>query len=426
MKIASLSLIGASAAKNTIAAQSLVKVCMHVRGATRADGRVMREATTLAEVGFAVSIVDVERERLWPVEEDFSNVHVKHVFLISSFIASHFKPWILTKAIQSHIYSVYLLIQVSADIYHAHDTSALPACFIAARLRRKPLIFDAHELPLSGLKGSRLDRFSKLLAHLLTFIIPRCAGVITVSPPIAQEIRKRYHIPEVLLIRNVPVYQTVAQSDRLRQSLELAPEVRIALYQGNLQPDRGLDGLISAAKFLERDIVVVMMGRGIGTTLSLLEALIYSEGVAERVKVIPPVPYTELLSWSASADIGLIAYSPDHSLNVRMCLPNKLFEYLMAGLPVLASPLDAVANIIRMYDVGRIVDSLEPEEIGQAISAMLADRDAMARMRHNALVASQRNLCWEKERGKLVQLYQSIFNHSVECTMSSVEGSRIL
>lgn len=177
------------------------------------------------------------------------------------------------------------------------------------------------------------------LRCLLARILSSCAGTITVSSPITQEICTRYHTSEITLVRNVPVYQAVSKSNRLRQHLGLGQEVRIALYQGNLQPDRGLDHLIRAAAYLERDIVIVLLGKEIGDTLTQLETLIANEGVTDRVKILPPVPYAELLDWTASADMGLIIYSPGQSLNVQMCLPNKLFEYLMAGLPVLASPI---------------------------------------------------------------------------------------
>jgi glycosyltransferase involved in cell wall biosynthesis len=80
----------------------------------------------------------------------------------------------------------------------------------------------------------------------------------------------------------------------------------------------------------------------------------------------------------------------------------------MAGLPVLASSLDAVADIVRTYDVGCIVNSLEPEEIGRAISAMLADRDALSRMHKNAKVATRHDLCWENESQRLMNFYQDI------------------
>ncbi len=184
--------------------------------------------------------------------------------------------------------------------------------------------------------------------------------------------------------------------------------MRIALYQGNLQPDRGLERLVQAARFLERDIVIVMMGKDMTGTRARLEAGIAREGVAERVKIIAPVPYKDLLDWTASADIGLIVYAADYSLNVQMMLPNKLFEYLMAGLPVLSSELPAVMDVISMYDVGEVVTSLGPKDIAAAINAMLADRETLARRHQNALNASQQELCWEKERQALISLYQNV------------------
>ena len=381
---------------------------MHVWSVGRTDMRVLREATTLVEAGFAVSIVDLERERTCPAEEEIRGIRMKHIISPGLFVPTRFKPWFLIKFVLTTIRGILRLAQTPADIYHAHEERALPACYIAARVRRKPLIFDAHELPLSEANVRRWRRLHALATRLLALMLPYCAGVITISPPIAQEIRRHYHISEVTLIRNVPVRQIVSKSDCLRQYLGVKPHVRIALYQGYLQPDRGLDKLIRAAPFLEQDIIIVLMGKAGGATQTELEALITSEGVADRVKMLPPVPYTELLSWTASADIGLILYAPEYSLNTRFCLPNKLFEYLMAGLPVLASRLDAVAEVISTYDVGQVVSSLAPADIATAINAMLADQVALDRMRRNALEAVKDELCWEKEGLRLMRLYHDI------------------
>jgi glycosyltransferase involved in cell wall biosynthesis len=147
---------------------------------------------------------------------------------------------------------------------------------------------------------------------------------------------------------------------------------------------------------------------GSGPAQASLEALARVEGVSDRVRILPPAPYEELLQWTASAELGLIAYRGDYSLNVRYCLPNKLFEYLMAGVPVVATELDAVADILRRYDVGVVIPSTEPEVVGKAISAILADIPGRARMRGNALVASQGELRWEMERERLETLYESV------------------
>jgi glycosyltransferase involved in cell wall biosynthesis len=249
-------------------------------------------------------------------------------------------------------------------------------------------------------------RFLQMLfSPLMSYIVPRCAGVIAVSPPIVQRIRQRYHIPEVTLIRNIPEYRVVQKSDRLRSYLGLGSNVRIAVYQGNLQPDRGLEVLVHAAPFLDRNIVVVMMGQDMIGTKGQLEELIECGGWADRVKIIPPVPYDELLSWTASADIGLVVSSPCYSLNIQILLPNKLFEFLMAGLPVLSTPLEAIVEVIQKYDVGQIMSSLGPAEIGKAINTMMADPEALIRMSHNALRAAQQELNWEKEKQHLTHLY---------------------
>jgi glycosyltransferase involved in cell wall biosynthesis len=389
-----------------------VRVCMHVLGKARTDIRAMRAATTLIEAGYAVSIVDIvgESQCAQPVE-DIEGVRVKHLLVPDAFIATRFKRWALIRALLMFIRCTAMLVRTQAEIYHALDLPAFPACYIAARLHRKPLIFESYELPLSTIPLSEMSTSRRwlhaLLAPLLTHMIPRCAGVIAVSSPIVEEMRKRYRISKVSLIRNIPEYRGVPKSDRLRQHLGMGPEVRIALYQGNIQPDRELDKLVLAASYLEENIAIVMMGGNVGSTQSQLEALIESQGVAHRVKIIPPVPYGELLAWTASADLGLTIYTPAYSPNVQMMLPNKLFEYLMSGLPVLTSSIGPIVEVVGTYDVGKVVPSLAPADIGAAINTMLTDPPTLARWHRNALEAAK-ELCWENEKGELVRLYQTI------------------
>ncbi len=387
-----------------------IKVCQHVLKAARNDVRSMRTASALVKAGFAVSLIDVDCVPPSPHEENMAGFRLEHIIIPNWFTARRFQPWFFLVAIRTFILSIGCLLHSQADIYHAHDLTALPASYIVAKLRRKPLIFETYELhlpmPETSIAFWRL--LGGLLMHLLSVILPRCQGIIAASPLYAQEFSNRYHLKEVLTIRNVPVYRAVEKSDRLRQYLGLSSGTHIALYQGMISRNRGLDRLVRAASFLEPEIVIIMMGKGIGTTQTELEALIARESVADRVKIIPPVSYKELLDWTASADIGLTIFPLDYSLSIRMTQPNKLFEYLMAGLPVLSSQLDAIAEIIRTYDVGQIVTSLEPAVIAAAINAMLADRQALARMSCNALNAAKHDLNWEKESLQLVHFYENI------------------
>jgi glycosyltransferase involved in cell wall biosynthesis len=405
-----------SVAEDAATVAKPAEVCMlFLETAARTESRVMRDAIALVEAGYEVTIVDIEKERTRPAEEDICGVHFKHIFMRNWYISTRFKLWYLAKLAWVLMRSTLRLLKTRADIYHAHNERALPACYIGARLHGKALIFDDPELTLSDPIYAHWRRLNALATGLIASMLPHCAGVIATSPLHAQELRNCYHSPEVTLVRNVPSYRSVTKSDRLRQHLGLGPHVRIALYQGNLQPNRGLHLLVRAAPFLERDIVIVMMGRGFRETPSQLNSLIASEGVADRIKIIPPAPYEELLDWTASADIGLTIFPLNYSLSVQTSLPNKFFEYLMAGLPVLSSELDAIAEVIRTYDVGRVVSSLAPADVGAAINAMLADQEGLARMHCNALEAVRTEFCWEKESQNLFGLYREILsNHSVK------------
>lgn len=400
----------AEGAEETNTVTKPVKICMHVTDGAYDDMRVMREATALIEAGYDVTIVDIMDEVERPLDEDISGVHMKHVMMPELFIPTRFKPWFLVKSADMILRGTIRLMRTSTDIYHAHDVKGLPACYIAASLRHKPLVFDSHEIPLDDPNITRWRGLSKLAGRVLTRMLPRCAGVMAASPLYAREITREFHYPDVATLLNLPTYREVPPSNRLREKLGLGPEVRIALYQGNIQANRSLEQLVNAAPFLDPNIVIVMMGRAVEATRIQLEKLIAEKGVEDRVKMIPAVPYDDLLNWTASADLGLTIFKPDYTRSIRYCLPNKLFEYFMAGLPVLSSQLDAIADVLKTYDVGRVLPSLAPEDIGAAINAMMADPEALARMRRNALEAAKNEFNWEKEKKKIVQFYQKVLN----------------
>jgi glycosyltransferase involved in cell wall biosynthesis len=388
-------------------------ICLHVVRAAQHDVRAMRIATTLATAGFHVTVIDVASECDEDKQNTIPGISMQHIRVPASFKSSRFTHWPMLKVLFFYLYCMLKVFTTQADIYHASEITALPACYLAACIQHKPLIFEAYELPLQDHPletMSQKRRFAHaLMARFLSYVLPRSAAIITVSPPIIRELQQSYHVSKLHLLRNLPAYQRVPRTDRLRQLLGLSPEIRIALYQGNLQVDRGLDRLVRASVFLDSNIVIIMMGQGIGNTQVELEELIALEDVGDRVKIIPAVPYAELLMWTASADIGLTLIPLDYTVNMRMALPNKLFEYMMAGLPVLSSPLEAVSEILSTYKVGQIVPSMDPVDIGHAINRFIYDESSLAQMRKNTKQAAQ-TLCWEQEYPHLLHLYQDIIS----------------
>jgi len=393
-------------------AKAPIKVCMHILRDARNDVRSLRAGTTLVQEGFDVSIIDVEHDRSRPVKEDLRGIHLRHLIIPAWHSSRRSEIRFFITSLHTFMLSITWLLQSRADIYHATELNALPACCIAAALRRKPLVYEAYELHIPYPETSVVfwRRCGKLIMHYLAIVLPRCAGVIATTPLYAEEMKKRFHLREVTLARNIPPYRIVEKNNLLRRHLGISAEIRIALYQGRLQRNRGIDKIIRAAAFLEPGNMIVIIGDGPDKAYqACLGSLIVSEGVADRIKIIPPIPvYEELLDWTVSADMGLILYTPGYSLAVKLILPNKLFEYIMAGVPVLATQLDAVEEVIKTYDVGCIVPSIEAEDIGTAINTMLADRDMLTRLSRNALDAARHDLYWEKESLQIAQLYKDI------------------
>ncbi|MBJ7600957.1 MAG: hypothetical protein DLM67_14935 [Candidatus Nephthysia bennettiae] len=385
------------------------RVCMLVLGTARTDARVMREAAALAGAGSAVTVVDIEHDARRTVDEDLNGVRLKHVMMSRRHIA-HYEPthpiqWLLFKALRM-LLTVRAVVWTPADVYHAHDVTALPPCYVAARLRRKPLVYDAHELPLVDPHIRRRRVLSGVSGAVLKLMMARCTAVITVSPPLVPELQRRYGGTSAVVVRNVPRYQRPIASDRIRERLGLKPSVRIVLYQGGLQANRGLDAAVSAVRFMAPGSVLVLLGAG--EAAAGLQRTAKQEQVDDRVLFLAPVPYDELHSWTTSADVGLLINTPQFSSNTRMGLPNKLFEYLMAGLPVFVSQLDAVAELVRTYDVGVVASSLDPAEIGRSLDAMLLDEERLDLMRRNALNACREHLRWDVESERLVHLYRAL------------------
>ncbi|WP_052888716.1 glycosyltransferase [Thermogemmatispora carboxidivorans] len=389
------------------------------------DARLWRTATALKEAGLQVTIVDVVRSRTSPHEEIHQGIRLKHIVMPAWFIPARFKPWFLVKLLRINILSALHLLREEADIYHSFVEHALLAAYVAARLRRKPLIFDSPELPLSDRAVQRWPRLLAIARRVLGYLVRRSQGVIAVSPPIVSLIEREYGGQRVTLLRNVPPYRQVARTNLLREKLGLSSETRIALYQGNLQENRGLDLLVRAAPFLEPDVVIVMLGAAREPTHQKLQKLISELGVEQRVKLLPPVPYEELLTWTASADLGLTLLPPDYSLSIRYCLPNKFFEYLMAGLPVLSSQLDVIAELIQAHQLGVVEPSLDPATVAATINRVIHDQEALERMRQHALEIAHREFNWNREQFHLFELYEALLPaRPASAAAPQQEGSR--
>jgi glycosyltransferase involved in cell wall biosynthesis len=210
-----------------------------------------------------------------------------------------------------------------------------------------------------------------------------------------------------LIVLNCPYRYDppVPRPRRFHDALGLAPEMRVVLYQGGFSRDRGIEQLIAAITSVPSAVLVLL---GYGALQAELERRAADPATEGRVRLVPAVPPTELLTWVASADVVAMPIQPT-TLNHRLTTPNKLFEAMAAGVPVVASDLPGMSGIVRESGAGELVDPTDPAEIGQAITRILdapgADREAYGQ---RALAAAHATYNWERQMELLLVEYSRL------------------
>jgi glycosyltransferase involved in cell wall biosynthesis len=281
---------------------------------------------------------------------------------------------------------------------NCHSLPVLPLCVRLARRTGAKLVYDAHELETetNGLGGLR-QLGSKLVERAL---IGRADAVIVVGDAIADWYARAYPIPRPAVVLNCPAGSVSVRTDRLRERLALPPDQRIFLCQGILGSGRGIELLCEAWDLLRppRPALVFM---GDGPLAGHVEAAAGRNPDVRRIAAVPPA---EVLAYTASADVGLCLVQPT-CLSYSLCMPNKLFEYLHAGLPVLVSNLPELGRLVREAGLGHVVPDATPQALAATVAAMdsgdLADFAPAVR-------AAAAKYNWQAQADLLAALYDRL------------------
>lgn len=366
------------------------------------DLRVHREAKTLASAGHDVTVLALWRKGLPRVEINHG-YRVKRLRLRSRvWRGGLVAPVIKYLEFASQVWR--LAGYEPAQVYHAHDANTLLASWLAAQRNHARLVYDAHELETGRNFGhSRLSPiYQRTWAWPERLLIGKADAVLTVSEGIANELVKLYGIPQPILLRNCPERRPPRRSTVLQDMLKIPQTLKIALYQGGVVPGRGIEPFLAAIQQLTGVVGVVL---GDGPLLPFLRSHVETRRW-QRVYLPGKVPSNELPDYTASAQLG-ISLIQETCRSYRFSLPNKLFEYLQAGIPVLGSNLPEIARLIREYDVGEVADPDDPQSITSGISRLLCDPVRYAHARANVSRAAA-TLNWDTEKDKLLNLYKGL------------------
>jgi len=306
----------------------------------------------------------------------------------------------------THLGLIAKMVRSRPDIVHAHDVNTLPTAWLAAVLTRSPLVYDAHEISTDR---EGYASFRSLVGWVEKRLMPRAAGTITTTDTRAKFFARAYGIPRPLVLQNRPRLTVVEYSQRIREELQLDKPWPIVLYQGGLQQGRGLEALVDAAVQVRNAYFVFIGG---GRLESVLKDRTVALQLESRVHFIPTVSLQQLPYYTASADIGVQPIE-NTCLNHFSTDSNKLFEYVVAGLPVVASSLPEIRKVVRTHDLGLLVHPGNTGELVAALDKLVADPALRAHYHANASRAAKQ-LNWEEQEHRLVKLYDKLLSGSSE------------
>jgi len=360
------------------------KIIVSVTNDLTTDQRADKICSTLTELGYNVLLVGRHLKNSSPIQRNYAT--------------KRFKLWFNKGPLFYANYNLRLFIFMfwyKPNALWSNDLDSLPSNFIYAKLTAVQLIFDSHEYftEVPELINSPLkQRFWKTLERLM---LPKLKKVLTVSQSIADLYQKEYNI-NVQLLRNVPLLNKKTTEV---ENIKVA-EKKIIIYQGAINVNRGIEQMVLSMLHLENAILYIA---GAGDISGKIKKLIATNHLSQKVIMLGRIPLEKLHNYTVQADLGL-SLEEDKGLNYRFALPNKLFDYMQAEIPVLVANLPEMETLVKQYQVGEVIENHTPEHIASKIKSMLANTPQIAIWKANCKNAAQ-ELNWEKEKNVISNLF---------------------
>ncbi|MGN7043140.1 glycosyltransferase [Bacillus safensis] len=422
-------------------------ICMYVWNHFTNDARVMRECTALSEKGYTVDLIcihDPSIKDLKRYEEMNDGFHVYRVKRFPQWLVLFqtiikllkskkyllffiFLIWILSvyyQPLYTSIVTIFLILLLKTkiktliirgsilcrmilkgfnnkyDFYHSNDLNTLLQGVICSkfRLNKKKLIYDSHEV-----QTSRTGYDSKFYGVMESFLL-RFVDQMIVENHTRAEYNKNLYGFYPKVVHNYPFVQNKSLDQvNLHKILGISAKEKILLYQGGIQTGRGLENLVKAAPYFTEGILVFI---GDGRIKNELIQLTEEMELSHKVKFLPKVPLADLPKYTKNAYLGFQVLN-NVCFNHYSASSNKLFEYLMSGVPVVACNFPEIKKVVEGNKVGMCIDSHDHEDIAKAVNYMIEHPEKTAEFSKNASEASNQ-YNWENEKENFTRIYESL------------------
>ena len=354
------------------------------------DQRVNKSCLTLQKMGYEVLLVGRKQRKSSPMDErTYGTKRMRLLFEKGPLFYAEYNTRLFLFLL---FHKAHLLL--SNDL----DTS-LPNYFIS-KLKGIKMIYDSHEYFTETPELVGRPRVQRVWKRIEGFVVPRLKEMITVCDSIAELFEQKYKV-KCHVVRNIPPKAALPPRGD-KKALGLPEDKHLLVLQGSgINIQRGAEELVESMQYLDDCFLMIIGG---GDVLPTLKQMVVEQHTEDRVRFMPRMPYAEMMAYTQLAELGFVL-DKDTNLNYRFCLPNKLFDFIQAGVPIVASNLVEVGKIVKQYNIGLFIPDHDPKSIAATIRQGLDDAESRVQWQQGLAQAAQ-DLCWENEQQTLTEIYQ--------------------
>lgn len=347
------------------------------------DQRVAKVCASLEKFGFEILLVGTLRSDSEPLQRSYNTLRLKLWFQKGPLFYAEY-----------NIRLFILLLFTKKEIILANDLDTLPACYMASVLQNKTIVYDSHELFPEIPELTNRPKIKKIWECIEGYIVPKISNCYTVCDSIATYYHRKYKT-KFSVIKNVPWKQNETTPS---QYLSIPQNKNIIIYQGAVNKGRGIELVLDSLHLLPEWIFLII---GSGDIISAIKNKISTKNLHQQVLLLGKLSPEELRKVTPIATIG-ISLEEDIGLSYRYALPNKVFDYIQAKIPILTSDLPEMKKIIGHYAVGEVLPHRTPEKFASSIQQI-----ANGNYDKN-LEKARAELIWEKEEVILCDLFNNL------------------
>ena len=374
--------------------KNIKKVAFSVTNCICYDQRVLKIAETVSELGCDITIIGRRRGSCCDIDiVKFSTKRFRMLFK---------RGFLFYKFYNIRLF-FYLLLH-KYDLLVSNDLDTLLPNFLVSKLKGVSLIYDSHEF-FTGLPEIQHRPFVKWVwKSIERSVFPHLKHVMTVSEPIAELYEKMYNI-RPLVVRNFSKSSALV-TPFTREDLNINPDDLLVIIQGTgINIDKGAEELVEAVNISSGVSLLVV---GSGDVLPELKEQVRNLNLENKIRFIPSVPWEILMKYTKASDVG-VCLEKATNLNYRFSLANKLFDYISAGKPIIASDLPEVRKFIQTYTFGLIIQKVTPVAISREFKKLKENPELLSELKINAAIASE-SINWKTESLKVTEFYKLVMD----------------